>query len=320
MEGHKKIVQMTVGGMTQYLTAEQGMPKDIEEYFDKRIKNFIWAGKRVAPINHDILFLPIEEGGRDLLSIKDRNNAIEIKNLKDFLTRDESDRAKWCSLAEERLRKQTPKAPVVYPKKLPRALKKMVTMAMKFNLKLDALALAKDVKEEVPMFFHVGGKKELTKHNNPKRACCLRDKYGTISVGDMVKIIERNYNRHGRRKKCVCKADRLIGCKEPYKCQEEAIKFLSCIHDKWNPQVQLKHTIPQLTPEEKEQNIENLSDGEPVVFDTGIELTLCFARFRGWLRHLNPFHSRELDNNKAFEMQSSPLRAEVLQYVLQLNK
>lgn len=33
--GRKKIVQMTVGGMTQYLTAVQGMIKEIEEYLDK---------------------------------------------------------------------------------------------------------------------------------------------------------------------------------------------------------------------------------------------------------------------------------------------
>jgi hypothetical protein len=45
IKGRKMVVQMTVGGMSQYLTAVQGMPKDVEEYLDKRIKNFIWAGK-----------------------------------------------------------------------------------------------------------------------------------------------------------------------------------------------------------------------------------------------------------------------------------
>jgi hypothetical protein len=86
-----KIVQMTVGGMTQYLTAVQGMPTDVEEYLDKRIKNFVWAGKGKAPIDHDIMYLPKSEGGRDLLSIKDRNSAIELKNLRDFLTSERED-------------------------------------------------------------------------------------------------------------------------------------------------------------------------------------------------------------------------------------
>ncbi|KAJ7740171.1 hypothetical protein B0H14DRAFT_2252949, partial [Mycena olivaceomarginata] len=45
IEGRKKVVQMTVGGMSQYLTSVQGMPKDVEDYLDKRIKSFVWAGK-----------------------------------------------------------------------------------------------------------------------------------------------------------------------------------------------------------------------------------------------------------------------------------
>ncbi|KAJ7305603.1 hypothetical protein DFH08DRAFT_721036 [Mycena albidolilacea] len=75
------------------------MPKDVEEYLDKRIKNFIWAGKRTAPINHDILFLPVKDGGQDLLSIKNRNEAIELMTLRNFLTSVGEDQAKWCSLA-----------------------------------------------------------------------------------------------------------------------------------------------------------------------------------------------------------------------------
>ncbi|KAE9386638.1 hypothetical protein BT96DRAFT_838950 [Gymnopus androsaceus JB14] len=37
MDGRKKIVQMVVGGMTQYLTQVQGMPKSIEKKLQKRI-------------------------------------------------------------------------------------------------------------------------------------------------------------------------------------------------------------------------------------------------------------------------------------------
>jgi hypothetical protein len=100
INGRQKIVQMVVGGMTQYLTTVQGMPKDIEDYLDKRIKTFMWAGKRVAPLNNDFLFFPTEEGGKDLLSIKDRNDAIALKDIRDFLTNEGPDRAKWCDLAK----------------------------------------------------------------------------------------------------------------------------------------------------------------------------------------------------------------------------
>ncbi|KAF9256953.1 hypothetical protein L218DRAFT_880615, partial [Marasmius fiardii PR-910] len=35
MDGQKKIIQMIVGEMTQYLTQVQGMPKDIEKLLTK---------------------------------------------------------------------------------------------------------------------------------------------------------------------------------------------------------------------------------------------------------------------------------------------
>ncbi|KAJ7787012.1 hypothetical protein B0H14DRAFT_2302059, partial [Mycena olivaceomarginata] len=180
-------------GMSQYLTAVQGMPKDIEEYLDKRIKNFVWAGKRTAPINHDILFLPVNEGGQDLLSIKNRNEAIELMTLRNLLTSDGGDQAKWCSLARHRLRSEVPESGTeVDPKirdspftqtwkplqkNLPRPLKKMLVAARTFCLTLDTLALSKDLKEELPIFFHVGLKKGRTKHNNSECARCLRDNH-----------------------------------------------------------------------------------------------------------------------------------------------
>ncbi|KAJ7018663.1 hypothetical protein C8F04DRAFT_950894, partial [Mycena alexandri] len=187
---------MTAGGMTQYLSTVQDMPQETEEYLDKRIKTFMWEGRSVAPINNDILFLPFDQGGKNLLSIKDRNNAIRIKTLQGYLTEDE-DRAKWCYLADDSFRKEVPQGPVVdkkarispfiqtwapLQKKLPRPLKQMYKTAKKFDLKFDALALAKDVKGEIPIWFHPGGKKDLSRHNNSSCANCLRDIHGVRTV------------------------------------------------------------------------------------------------------------------------------------------
>lgn len=58
IEGRKLIVQMIVGGMTQYLTQVQGMPKQIEETLTKKIWSFVWNEKR-SPINEETLFAPI---------------------------------------------------------------------------------------------------------------------------------------------------------------------------------------------------------------------------------------------------------------------
>ncbi|KAJ3712087.1 hypothetical protein DFJ43DRAFT_982279, partial [Lentinula guzmanii] len=63
MEGRRLIVMMIIGGMTQYLTKVQGMPKDIETRLDKRIRRFLWADKEKVTVNKETVFMPIKNGG-----------------------------------------------------------------------------------------------------------------------------------------------------------------------------------------------------------------------------------------------------------------
>ena len=58
MEGRKLIVQMFVGGMTQYKTKVQGMPEKVKERLIKRIRKFMWADKTQAPVNTETLYAP----------------------------------------------------------------------------------------------------------------------------------------------------------------------------------------------------------------------------------------------------------------------
>ncbi|KIM91740.1 hypothetical protein PILCRDRAFT_58227 [Piloderma croceum F 1598] len=60
--GHRLIIQMVVGGMTQYLAKVQTMPKQVEDDLQKIIRNFMWDGKK-APVNINTLHLPIRQGG-----------------------------------------------------------------------------------------------------------------------------------------------------------------------------------------------------------------------------------------------------------------
>ncbi|KAJ3875234.1 hypothetical protein F5051DRAFT_462139 [Lentinula edodes] len=53
MEGRRLIISMIVGGMTQYLTKVQGMPKEVEDRLLKRIKRFLWDEKQHIRINKD---------------------------------------------------------------------------------------------------------------------------------------------------------------------------------------------------------------------------------------------------------------------------
>ncbi|EIN07782.1 hypothetical protein PUNSTDRAFT_32279, partial [Punctularia strigosozonata HHB-11173 SS5] len=62
LEGRRLIVQMVVGGMSQYLTKVQGMPVEIEKTLTKKIQTFVWNSPKTPPINKDTMARPILEG------------------------------------------------------------------------------------------------------------------------------------------------------------------------------------------------------------------------------------------------------------------
>ncbi|KIM71720.1 hypothetical protein PILCRDRAFT_36644, partial [Piloderma croceum F 1598] len=59
--GRRLIIQMVVGGMTQYLAKVQTMPKQVEDTLEKVIRSFMWNGNK-APVSISTLHLPIEQG------------------------------------------------------------------------------------------------------------------------------------------------------------------------------------------------------------------------------------------------------------------
>jgi hypothetical protein len=105
MEGRRLIVMMVVGGMTQYMATVQGMPADVEERLDKRIRSFLWAEKSQVSVNKETVHAPASVGGKDLLDIMARNEAIAITWLKTYLSFG-PDRPLWCFVADELLAKR----------------------------------------------------------------------------------------------------------------------------------------------------------------------------------------------------------------------
>ncbi|KAJ7722912.1 hypothetical protein B0H14DRAFT_2411353, partial [Mycena olivaceomarginata] len=161
----------------------------------------------------------------------------------------------------------------------------MLTSAKRFHLSLDALALSKHLKEELPIFFHTGMKKGPKKHNNSDCPGCLRDKHRVRTTGDILKIVERNYSQHNRRRNCACRPcreDSGAGCNAPYKCLDEAIRFLNDLAEKWDPRVMVNQPNPELSEEQKDCNKDALEEDETLVFDpaiTGKKLTDAFRIF-----------------------------------------
>ncbi|TBU36215.1 hypothetical protein BD309DRAFT_839351, partial [Dichomitus squalens] len=61
--GKKHVVQMFIGGMTQYLTDVQRMPKEIQSRLSKWLRNYVWDDKVAPPVAMQYVCLPVEEGG-----------------------------------------------------------------------------------------------------------------------------------------------------------------------------------------------------------------------------------------------------------------
>ncbi|KAJ3474750.1 hypothetical protein NLI96_g12277 [Meripilus lineatus] len=83
-QGKRHIIQMVVGGITQYLSKVQGMPKHTEKRLIRIIKNFIWDEKK-APVSMDMITQRIERGGLGILDLQARNEAIQLTWLKAYL-------------------------------------------------------------------------------------------------------------------------------------------------------------------------------------------------------------------------------------------
>src|SRR5258708_4344905 len=82
IEGRKHIVQMVIGGKSQFITAAQGMPSKYEDYLNKRIRTFLWNSDAPPPIATTSLSDNHQKGSIKALDIRARNKAINIMKLK----------------------------------------------------------------------------------------------------------------------------------------------------------------------------------------------------------------------------------------------
>jgi hypothetical protein len=105
MEGRRLIVMMVVGGMTQYMATVQGKPVDIEERLERCVRSFLWAEKEQVRVNKETVYATSDIGGKNLLDIVARNEAIAVPWLKTYLSFG-PDRPLWCFVADELLAKK----------------------------------------------------------------------------------------------------------------------------------------------------------------------------------------------------------------------
>ena len=257
MKGRKTIVQIIVGGYTQFLTKAQGMPTHIEAALTKIIRDFMWENDSSPRIALGVLQSPIEQGGLNLLDLKARNEAIDIMWLKSYLNFspsrptwaavidliiDTSAPASTCSKARGNPFLQTWEIPTKgrRTKGLNSDVMRMVTAARKHNANLAAIKLSTKLKEQLPAWYHMAADPRPITNVTSR---CLLNNHAATKVADLLQISARlrttpQNQTHLRGPQCICRdcvQDRRKECKDPNACAEEAQTRINGIAPKLNP-------------------------------------------------------------------------------------
>ncbi|KAL0563346.1 hypothetical protein V5O48_018723, partial [Marasmius crinis-equi] len=216
--------------------------------------------------------IPLTEGGKNMLDLIARNEAIVIMWLKSYLNFG-SERPTWAYFADSIIAEhilnygvevdesarmnaflQSWKTSVT---KLPADLKSMMKTATKYGLQMEGLAFSREIIGSMPIWLHKHADPKLRRLCNSPQGHCMRGKH-RISTVHETEILARKLRsvHHKRRKNCACslckRTRESVRCENPHKCYEYAERILSFLPEKWNP---LK-----LQPADIE--LESLSQGE----------------------------------------------------------
>jgi hypothetical protein len=215
IEGRKILTQWIVGGKTQYLVTAQGMPKEIEKLLIHKIQNFIWDNSGKLAISKATLYTPINEGGKGLLDLESRNEAIDLNHLKSLVNKT----SPWTHFAHEIIAKQvkpTPKVPQeilqnffiqswnTRVKKLPLGLRRIIKTGNKYGMNIDTLAIDKESKENMLIWYHLYANTNLNKLNNAYYSKCLRENHNIWTVKQIVEYLNGNTPNHRQKAECPC--------------------------------------------------------------------------------------------------------------------
>jgi hypothetical protein len=290
------------------------MLKEVENELIQLQHTFLWDGKR-ARVSHETMILDTAQGGKQVLDIPARNEAIDLWNLQSYLTQG-SERASWCFFVDYILVNFLEKSylnirpgqilntflqdvhiPISSRTPLPEDVKRMVLTARKYHLQFTAPSFHVDIKLKIPIWKHPGMNKDQYKK------ACLRDAATCLRLNHRIRIVEDTLNIANRRtvvirkphqvnpsgigrKNCgcpLCSQDRSkLGCENPGQCIETAKMLLNCIFPKWNPTTDDSDLRDELalTPDEMEGNEMPLEADRIFVFDPNLTLTNMNDGFR----------------------------------------
>ena len=288
--GRKLIIQMIIGGFTQFLTMAQGMPKHVESTLIKMIRNFMWNDSNTPKIALETLYRPVDEGGLNLLDLTSRNEAIEIMWLKAYLN-PSATRPTWARITDIIIDTAAPKETThkarvntfiqswnpqtrgTRAKIQNEDILRMLKAGRKYQLTFSAIRISPTLKNRLPAWYHPGTEPHRMRNQTTK---CLIETHNAIAIADLIKISNRLRNPpfprpHIPSPWCNCPdcvIDRIKKCKDPHKCATEAQNKINALYPKFNPLLpDGNHGDLSLTASRKRKNVQARYQNELITFD-----------------------------------------------------
>lgn len=266
VDGKRLIINMEVGGRTQYRTTVQGMPLSVEKHLNKTIREFYWGGK-AAYVSAETLALSLDKGGLKSIDLGARREAIHLMRLKRYM-----ERPRWAPIVDALLALNIPKqngnilprsaincftqnwnpAKQTNRSSAPLPIREMIKTANKYGTSLWTNHPSESLKREMPIWLHLGSKRRRHASDaNDLWAKCQRDKHDIKTTGEMFDHA-RKESEHTLtpaegtlpspnsatpvRCECDdCKKDRAKGCNDPIACRRNAKRMIDSLYKTWIP-------------------------------------------------------------------------------------
>jgi len=258
IKGQKLIVQMVVGGMTQYLTVVQGMPCSVEKRL--MVRKFILGDKILSPVKKETRYAPLSKGGRAVLDTAAQNEAIGIiwlKSYSDFST----DRPTWTLVADALFTEKVPATERsvsrevqcnifmqelwirLHGKAAPQSMCSLLETSKRFGARIEGLSFLRDILQSMPIWYHWDADPKIRRLNHSKASKCLRTNHNINPVEEMECLAAILNNReHVHDANCLCTGctevdEQNIDCDNPHECILRAGRTMDTLPKKWNPEV-----------------------------------------------------------------------------------
>ncbi|KAI0349299.1 hypothetical protein OH77DRAFT_1465574 [Trametes cingulata] len=154
----------------------------------------------------------------------------------------------------------------------------MIKVADAYGVKCDVPNPTKEIRGELPIWYHCGFKAGRSTANSVASRC-LRDRHGVVSTAQCAKVAGRitlEGGEHRPNPNCMCyecDADRRVrGCANPHRCATAAAKAVAKIWQKWDPSRRGNRDGLTLTRGRKQRNESARLDKQRVLFDPSVTL------------------------------------------------